>query len=111
RELLLVAHDVDARQDVVFALLGDGHRQRFFARAAGEGGRAAEAFDLAGAGRDHVIDALAAALAMPIAADPHLVKLSAEGPWKGETHRVCDRPGALARLIEEVARSEERRVG
>jgi hypothetical protein len=103
RELLLVAHDLDARQDVVFALLGDGHRQRFFGRAAGEGGRAAEAFDLAGTGRDHLIDALAAALAIPVATDPHLVRLAAEGPWKGETHRTCDRPGALARLLEEVA--------
>jgi len=103
RELLLVAHDVDARHDVVFALLGDSQRPRFFSRVAGEGGRASEAIDLAGAGRDHLVDALAASLAIPIAADPHLMTLAAEGPWKGETHRVCDRPGALARLLEEVA--------
>lgn len=103
RELLLVAHDVDARQDVVFALLGEAHRPRFFSRAAGEGGRAAEAIDLAGAGRDHVLDALAAGLALSIATDPHLLKLAGEGPWKGETHRVCDRPGSLLRLLEEAA--------
>ena len=30
RELLIVAHDMDARRDLVFALLGEGHRQRFF---------------------------------------------------------------------------------
>ena len=34
RELLIVAHDLDARQDVVFALLAYGQRQRFFGRAA-----------------------------------------------------------------------------
>jgi predicted acylesterase/phospholipase RssA len=103
RELLVVAHDLDARHDVVFALLGEAHRQRFFSRQAAGGGRAAEAIDLAGAGRDHLVDALAASLAIPAAADPHLVKLATEGPWKGETHRLCDRPGSLARVLEEAA--------
>ena len=101
RELLLVAHDMDARQDVLFALLSDGHRQRFFGREGA--GRSAEAFDLAGVGREHVMDALAANLATPVAADPHLLRFSPEGPWRGETHRLCDRPGALERLLEEVA--------
>ena len=63
---------------------------------------AAEAFDLAGVGRDHVMDALAASLTIPVATDPHLVRLPAEGPWRGETHRMCDRPGSLERLLEEV---------
>lgn len=103
RELLLVAHDMDARQDVLFGLLADGHRQRFFGRGADVGARASEAFDLAGVGREHVMDALAANLATPVAVDPHLLRFSAEGPWRGETHRLCDRPGALERLLEEVA--------
>src|SRR5262249_27333537 len=116
RELLIVAHDIDARHDLTFALLADAHRPRLFSRPAGEGPRPAEPIHLAGQGRDHLVDALAiagggrahvvdaspASLAMPIGADPRLVKLAAEGPWKGETHRVCDRPGALARLLEEV---------
>ena len=46
--------------------------------------------------------ALAANLSVPIATDPHLLRFAAEGPWRGETHRVCDRPGALDRLLEEV---------
>jgi hypothetical protein len=104
RELLITAHDMDARRDLVFALLASPHRPRFFTRAGVDNTvRAAEAFDLAGAARDHAIDALAGALALPLGAEPHLISFAPEGPWKGETHRLCDRPGALARLFEEVA--------
>jgi hypothetical protein len=105
RELLVTIHDMDARRDLVFALLGQAHRPRFFGRpgAPESAGRYLEAFDLAGAPREHAFDALAAALALPIATEPHLVTFSAEGPWRGETHRACDRPGALGRLLDEVA--------
>ena len=104
RELLLAVHDVDARRDVVFALLAQPHRGRFFSRATGDAApRSLETFDLAGVSRDHVFDALAAALAVPLATEPHLVTFAAEGPWRGETHRLCDRPEALSRLIEEAA--------
>jgi hypothetical protein len=103
RELMLLAHDMDARRDVVFALLGESHRGRFFARPVLDGARQAEAFDLAGVGREHLFDALAAAVTIPVATDPHLIRFPAEGPWRGETHRLCDRPGSLERLLEEVA--------
>ena len=104
RELLVTAHDMDTRRDVVFALLAPAHRPRFFARVAAEPGtRSVEAFDLAGVGRDHALDALGAALAVPLATEPHLVRFSTEGPWRGEAHRLCDRPEGLARLIEEAA--------
>jgi Patatin-like phospholipase len=102
RELLVAVHDADARRDVVFALLGAAARPRFFANRPGSE-RQVEVFDLAGVARDHTFDALAAALAVPIAVEPHLTVFHAEGPWRGETHRLCDRPGALARLVEEVA--------
>ena len=102
RELLVIAHDMDVRRDVVFGLLTDPHRNRFFGRPVVDGDRQAEAFDLAGVGRDHVMDALAASLTIPVATDPHLVRLPAEAPWRGETHRMCDRPGSLERLLEEV---------
>jgi len=102
RELLVIAHDLDVRRDVVFGLLGDPHRARFFGRPVIDGARQAEAFDLAGVGRDHVMDALAASLTLPVATDPHLVRLPAEGAWRGETHRMCDRPGSLERLLEEL---------
>jgi len=102
RELLLVAHDMDARRDIVFALLEGSHRARFFGRP-GDATRAAETVDLGSLGRDHVVDALAASLALPIATEPHLVRYAVDGPWRGEAHRLCDRPGALPRLLEEVA--------
>jgi hypothetical protein len=124
RELLVTIHDMDARRDLVFALLDPRLRPRYFTRpSVGPGARSGaaapvaapavdpseaasrqlEAFDLAGAARDHVLDAMDAALALPLAVDPHLLTFAPEGPWRGETHRVCDRPGSLARLLEEVA--------
>lgn len=104
RELLVTVHDVDARRDLVFAHLGQAQRSRFFSRMLAEpGGRQAEAFDLSGVARDHLFDALAAALAVPIATEPALVRFAAEGPWRGEAHRLCDRPESLSRLIEEAA--------
>ncbi len=105
RNLLVTVHDVDARRDLVFALLDPPYRARFFGRAgaAESAGRALEAFDLSAVGRDHALDALAGALALPVATEPHLAAFSAEGLWRGETHRLCDRPGALARLLQEVA--------
>lgn len=102
RELLITAHDMDARRDLVFALLGHVHRERFFGPR-GVAGRAVEVFDLGGVARDHALDALAGALALPMATDPHLLTFHPEGPWRGETHRLCDRPGALTRLFEEAA--------
>jgi hypothetical protein len=105
RELLIVFHDLDARQDMVLAFLADPYRAKFFGRltAGDPARRASEAFDLAGVARDHAIDGLSASLVLPIATEPHLVTFAAEGPWRGETHRVCDRPGALARVLDEVA--------
>ena len=106
RELLVTVHDLDARRDLVFALLGQAHRGRFFSRTlAPPGVRHFEAFDLAGVARDHVGDALVAALSVPLATEPHLTRFSVEGPWRGETHRLCDRPDALARLIEEAGQA------
>src|SRR6188768_4054187 len=35
--------------------------------------------------------------------DPHLMTFAPDSFWRGETHRLCDRPGSLERLLEEVA--------
>lgn len=105
RELMILSHDMDARRDLVFAVLRESHRSRFFGRpnADDRAARQIEALDLTGVAREHTLDGLASALAVPIATEPHLVTFSTEGPWRGETHRLCDRPGALARLLEEAA--------
>ncbi len=112
RELLVTVHDMDARRDLVFAILGETHRARFFGRpgAAETASRALEAFDLAAVGRDHALDALAGALALPVATEPHLATFSPEGLWRGETHRLCDRPGSLARLLHEVGQAGAEQV-
>jgi hypothetical protein len=112
RELILLAHDLDARHDVVFALLDEPWRRPFFLRRAASGldRRSSEAVDLAGAGRDHLLDALAAAMSLPAATDPHLVRFSPESYWRGETHRLADRPASLARLLEESASAGVRQV-
>jgi hypothetical protein len=112
RELLLVVHDLDARRDLVFALLAGSERRGFFLRKPVMAGdrRSAEAFDLAGVAREHTMDAVAGALALPIVCEPVLIQFAPESYWRGEAHRICDRPGALARVLEEVATTGVRQV-
>ena len=102
RELMIVATDLDARGDLVAALLREPYRRDFIAPRAGRE-RRAEAFDLAGAGREHAMDIMAAALTPPVVCEPRLVTFASDGFWRGETHRLCDRPGAVMRLFEELA--------
>ena len=102
RELMIVATDLDARGDVVAALLREPYRRDFIApRPVRE--RRAEALDLAGLGRDHALDVMSAALTPPVACEPHLVTFAPDGYWRGESHRMCERPAAVSRLFEELA--------
>jgi predicted acylesterase/phospholipase RssA len=103
RELLIVAHDLDARRDVVFGLVKEPYRRALFAAVTAPSARRAEAHDLAGIARDHVVDALAAALALPGLCPPRLIAFAADTFWRGESHRMADRTAALGRLLEEVA--------
>jgi hypothetical protein len=112
RELLFVAHDLDARHDIVFALLGQPWRRGFFAQR-GPGDphlRAAEAVDLAGAAREVLLDGIASSTSLPGVTDPPFLTFAAESHWRGETHRLTDRPGALLRVLEEVANAGVRQV-
>jgi hypothetical protein len=105
RELLLIVHDIDAHRDLVFALVGETRRRDLIKRAttvAAEA-RRAEVFDLSGVGRDHLADAVAGALAVPIATDLHAITFAPDAYWRGETHRLGDRPASLARLLEELS--------
>ncbi len=103
RELIVTVHDLDARRDFIFALLAEPFRREFFKKRDGEADRRAETFDLSGVSRDHVVDALSGALSLPVLTEPHFLTLHVEGFWRGETHRLTDRPEATVRLLREVA--------
>jgi hypothetical protein len=103
RELLLVVHDLDARRDQLFGLLREPFRQAVLPSASGTAARRSEAQDLGGVARDHVIDVVSAALSVPAVAEPRLVAFGPDSFWRGEVHRLADRPGALLRLAEEAA--------
>lgn len=101
RELLIAAHDLETRRDLIFALLRDEARPRFFGRGADDQ-RGAEVLDLAEGGH-HVVDAIAGALAVPWLAEPHVIRFDTASFWRGEAHRICDRPASIVRLLEEVS--------
>jgi hypothetical protein len=105
RELLISVHDVDAHRDLLFALVAPGRRTSLVRRPTNEeaDARHAEVLDLAGAARDHLADALAGSLAVPIVTDFHRIHFAAESYWRGESHRIADRPGAVLRLLGELA--------
>jgi hypothetical protein len=105
RELLIAVHDLDARRDLIFALVSERRRRELVRRAtsAQAEARRAEVLDLAGVARDHLTDAVAGALAIPLATDAHEIQFAADAYWRGETHRVCDRPASLLRLIDELS--------
>src|SRR5256712_10834094 len=105
RELLIVVHDVDAHRDLVFALVAETRRRDLIRRPTTEAAdaRRAEVIDLSGVGREYLADAVAAALSVPVVTDVHVLTFAPEAYWRGETHRLCDRPGSLARVLEALA--------
>lgn len=103
REVLVAVHDLDARRDLVGALLAPGGRGRFEARRTGGGPREAETVDFTGPERQLVVDFLEGALRLPIATPAWTVTLPADGYWRGERHHWCDRPELATRLLDEVA--------
>jgi hypothetical protein len=104
RELLIAVHDLDVHRDLVFALVGESRRRDLFRRPTTDAAdaRRAEVFDLAGVARDYLADAVAAALTVPVASEVRTVTFAPDAYWRGETHRLCDRPDSLARLLEEL---------
>ena len=112
RELIVLVHDIDARRDLVCALLAEQHQRAFFLQRLGSEGeqRNLETMDLGRQDRRHAMDILAAGLSLPVATEPHLAQFAADSHWRGETHRLCDRPDATARLLEEVANAGAEQV-
>lgn len=102
RELMVAACDIDARHDLVGAVLREPSRPSFVASRPGRE-RAAEVIDLAGAGRELLFDLLGGALTPPTGVEPAPLTFPGDGFWRGETHRVTDRPGLLGRLLFELA--------
>jgi hypothetical protein len=103
RELLLVVHDLDAHRDLVFGLVRDPFRRALFPPPGALSARRAEAHDLASGTQAFTSDVLAAALTVPGVCEARLVRFAAESYWRGETHRLIDRPGSIGRLLEEAA--------
>lgn len=112
RELLIAVHDLDAHRDLVFALVGEERRRSLIRRSTSEAadGRRAEVLDLAGVARDLLPDAVVGALTVPLATDWHAVTFAPEGYWRGETHRICDRPASLIRLVDELIELEVEQI-
>jgi hypothetical protein len=104
RELIVAVHDADAHRDLIFAMVGEDRRRALIRRSTTDAAdaRRAEVFDLAGVARDYLPDAVAAALSLPLATDWHTATFAPDGYWRGETHRLCDRPAGLIRLIDEL---------
>jgi hypothetical protein len=103
RELLLVVHDLDARRDLVFGLVRDPFRRPLFPAPGAPSERGPEAFDLAGLARDRLVDVLSAALDVTGLTETPRIGFPADTYWRGEIHRLTDRPASLARLLEEAA--------
>jgi hypothetical protein len=105
RELLLVVHDLDVHRDLVFALVPESRRRDLIKRPTSEeaDARRAEVFDLKGVARDYLADAVAGALSVPGATEPRELTFAPDSYWRGETHRLCDRPASLARVLDELA--------
>ena len=101
RELMLGVTDLDARRDLVGAALSAPFQEAFFASQPGRE-RGAEVLDLTGSGKDVVVDLLDGALTPALGAEAHACPLPSDGYWAGETHRTCDRPGMVARLLAEL---------
>jgi len=95
-------HDLDARRDLAMAVLPEARLALFAAKRAVGGAREAEAIDLTTTMRDHVADLVAGALQLPGATSGQAVTFPADHYWQGETHRLCDRPELVHRLVEEV---------
>jgi hypothetical protein len=104
RELLIAVHDLDAHRDVVFALVAESRRRGLVRRPTTDATerRRAEAIDLAGAGGEQLAAAVAAALTVPVATETANLTFVPDSYWRGETHRLCDRPGCLARILDEL---------
>ena len=104
RELVLTVHDIDARRDLVFALVVESRRRELVRRATIEASeeRRSEVLDLCGVAREYLAAVIAGSLSAPLVCEPVPLTFAPDAYWRGETHRLCDRPACVGRLIEEA---------
>ena len=102
--MLLAVHDLDARRDLVFGLVGGEAGKRQFPGPAGPAARRAEAFDLAADARSLLVDVVSAAATLPAASEPHVFRFAGRRVT-GAARRTGSPIGrrALTRLLEEAA--------
>ncbi|HYN07650.1 MAG TPA: hypothetical protein VES67_09690 [Vicinamibacterales bacterium] len=103
REVLVGVHDLDARRDLVASVLPPQAHEAFEARRTAAGPREAEVVDFTGPQRELVVDVLLGALRPAVVVQPQPVQFPMESYWRGEVHRLCDRPELPLRLVEEIA--------
>lgn len=103
REVMVAVHDLDARRDLVAAVLPAASRAAFETRSGSRNPREAEIVDFTGPQRELVLDFLIGGLRLPVATAPWLVEFPAASYWRGERHRLCDRPELVGRLVDELA--------
>jgi hypothetical protein len=103
REVVVAVHDIDARRDLVGAVLPPQSRGAFESRRSLPGPREAEMVDFTGPQRDLLVGFLQAGLRLPVATAPVEVEFPVDSFWRGERHRWCDRPELAARLVDELA--------
>ena len=104
REILIAVHDLDVHRDLVFALVAESRRRELFRRPTVEAieERRAEVFDLSGVAREYLPSVLAGAVSLPVATEAAFVTFAPDAYWRGETHRLTDRPGIVARVVDEL---------
>jgi hypothetical protein len=102
-EVLVGVHDLDARRDVVGAVLAAPGRAAMETPRAGVEDRDGEVVDFTGPQREMLAAFLAGAFRLPVVTAPSLVEHATDGYWRGERHRLCDRPDIASRLVEELA--------
>jgi hypothetical protein len=102
REVVVAVHDIDARRDLVGAVLPADRLAAFTGRRDGPGPRESECLDLA-ARPEVLVDLLVGAQRLPLASAPHILRFDPAGYWQGEEHRISDRPALAVRLVDEMA--------
>lgn len=102
-EVIVAVHDLDARRDIVGAILSATGRAAMETARSGVEAREGEVVDFTGPQREALTGFLTGALRLPVVTPPAIVQFADDGYWRGERHRVCDRPELATRLVEELA--------